>query len=160
MQRHVRFAAAFRASRFLVALVLLSGPGIAVDLEVPPSLSSSRPERTIEIPTGCPTFVWWPVEGAASYELSIFRQIEFEPDGFALEPHSVLRASLPAGTSSWTPASDLCLSSGATYAWSLRVLSAGEVEPAGIADAANRNGGAATPAPPLRYFRVRPAVRN
>lgn len=70
----------------------------------------------------CPTFSWSGVPGAWGYEIAVFSLGE-EADAFAIDPQSgdaLLRVTIPAQASSWTPSLEHCLAAGSRYAWFVR----------------------------------------
>ncbi len=100
---------------YLLALPLWGQP-------VPVSPGNSGERRLLT--EACPTFHWGETAGAKGYELLVF-PIDGSDGTKAGVLHETggpaLRELLPAGTSSWTPSLDRCLTPGARYAWTVRL---------------------------------------
>ncbi len=116
------------------ALLLLCGRGGPAVGEGPQPTADSTPsvaalgvspgalERFAGAPA-CPTFSWTSVAGAARYELAVVHvETKVAAQGEAQETESVLARRVPAGATSWSPATDECLAAGGRYAWSIRAL--------------------------------------
>lgn len=69
----------------------------------------------IAISDRCPTFSWSGVEGAVSYELTLYRVGE---GGLGARP--IFTERIAASAFSWTPSLAGCLDAGDRYAWSVR----------------------------------------
>jgi trimeric autotransporter adhesin len=82
---------------------------------VPQPVSPGAQSAGALIEARCPTFSWAGVEGAAGYELAVFR-VAAAPEA---EPVLVTRTSLPERVQTWTPAMGQCLERGERYAWSV-----------------------------------------
>lgn len=101
----------------LAASLLVATPAAATATSrgggLPLPVSPGSKESVTAAPGACPTFSWSGVPGAPGYELAVVRLGE-TPEA------PVLRAEVPGGASSWTPAADRCLAPG-SYGWTLRV---------------------------------------
>ena len=84
----------------------------------PVAVSPGDASRLVDVADGCPTFSWARVDGAARYELVVYRVAD---DGE--EAPVVLRQRIDGRAGSWTPTLDRCLERGGRYAWSLRARS-------------------------------------
>ena len=113
------------ASAFVsLCLAVGEGPRAAWATAPPPAtVSPGRVTEVALIADRCPTFNWGGVEGAAAYELVVFRL----PGDVLAEPLQgsppVIQITLPGATNGWTPSLDQCLEVGGQYAWSLRMVS-------------------------------------
>lgn len=86
----------------------------------PPAVSPGGERSVGTVRDGCPTFSWGAVEGAAEYELVVYR---VPAEATAVQPEEgrpVLHERLPGGVTGWTPALERCLEPGGRYAWSVR----------------------------------------
>ena len=106
-------------SRGAFTLLVLTGvlfvvlPAGAAGIPQPVSPGARSAGALVE--ARCPTFSWAGVEGAAGYELAVFR-VAAAPEA---EPVLVTRTSLPERVQTWTPALGQCLERGERYAWSV-----------------------------------------
>lgn len=81
------------------------------------AVSPVAPSGIAVVESRCPTFSWAGIEEARSHELVVYRLGE---NG---EPaDELIRQSLPAAASSWTPSLDGCLERGRSYAWAVRAV--------------------------------------
>lgn len=115
----------FALRRFAVTLsgllaVVLFTPAARAGGPVP--VSPGERDRIAPASAACPTFSWTTAEAAEGYELAVYEVRGGDPE--ALSPKPALRASLPAGATSWTPPGDRCLTPGRRYAWSVRASGA------------------------------------
>jgi hypothetical protein len=103
----------------LTAATMMTSVAVAetVDLPVPVSPGATIPGAVTE--ARCPTFSWAGVDGAAGYEIAVFR---LGGDG---ELELAVRAAVPRNATAWTPPSDRCFERGARYAWSVAASGAG-----------------------------------
>ena len=106
------------AAVLLSSLLLAAVPAAAATFAprsgaLPVAVSPGSTDSVTAAPGSCPTFSWSGVTGAPGYELAVVRLGE-APEAPAL------RATVPGGATSWTPAGDRCLAPG-RYGWTLRV---------------------------------------
>lgn len=101
-----------RLSALLVVAAALTTT--AAPAAPPRGVSPGSAEAFLAAPGGCPTFSWTMSLEARRLELLV-QQTEEGRD------RAVLRTTLPAGATTWTPPADRCLATG-SYAWVVRSL--------------------------------------
>jgi hypothetical protein len=121
-------------ARGALALLVLAGALSASALPagaagIPQPVSPGGRSAGALVEARCPTFSWAGVEGAAGYELAVFR-VAPTPEA---EPVLVTRTSLPERVQTWTPAMGQCLERGERYAWSV-ATARGQSETGGSLD--------------------------
>lgn len=105
----------------LVVDLLLSGSvAFATPASKPVVVSPGSIRQAMHIGDACPTFSWAAAEGAAGYELVVWRLSE--PAEESGEFEAVVEETLPRGALSWTPSLGRCLERGGNYAWAVRAI--------------------------------------
>ncbi len=116
----------------------VSAAGALAQPAAPIGVSPGQPERPSSVAAACPTFSWSAVAGAAAYELAVFalpsrlgtEDARPAVDALSTEPlEPVLRQTLPAGASSFTPDLGKCLEPGRSYVWYVRAIGAEHAAP-------------------------------
>ncbi len=101
-------------------LLLAGGVTLATSASGPIVVSPGSVREAMPIGESCPTFSWAAVEGAAGYELVVWRLSEGKEENAEFE--AVIGEMLPGGALSWTPSLGRCLERGGYYAWAVRVV--------------------------------------
>ena len=104
-----------------VVCVLVASSGFAAPQAsargVPVPVSPGA-ERRPSVTEACPAFNWAPIDGAAGYELAVYRWLETAE----LSSEPLLKTRVPARAAGWTPAATECLPADGTYLWFVREL--------------------------------------
>jgi hypothetical protein len=87
----------------------------------PTPVSPGQPHLRSATAYRCPTFSWSSVPGAWGYELAVFA-VNGEGDALTVDPsgEALIRVTVPANASSWTPSVEQCLAAGSRYTWFVR----------------------------------------
>jgi hypothetical protein len=102
----------------LFQCALLAATAAPADVGAPVTVSPGGTEAQLAVAAECPTFSWSiPARSGSEREMEIAIYALEENGALAAQP--TLAATLPAGSSSWTPSVDRCLPAG-RYAWTLR----------------------------------------
>ncbi|MCP4200886.1 MAG: hypothetical protein GY769_03025 [bacterium] len=96
----------------VASLLLLSAPTMGAAFQSPEPVSPGSPIAVGTTAESCPTFSWSSVPRASGYRLVIY-QVSAE-GGLG---GAVVRHSVSAGVSSWTPSLEQGLAPGGSYAW-------------------------------------------
>ena len=113
-----------RFGRLLLSAVLLclAASAAAAALDRPETVSPGGLEAVEAAPALCPTFSWSGVARARRYEIAVFELAEPAGDSTPTGRRPALKATVPGGALSWTPAGDRCLAPATAYVWFVRAL--------------------------------------
>lgn len=112
-----------RAINLATTLLLVTTAAFAGTLS-PSTVSPGDESRFVEIESRCPTFSWSLASTGDQLELVVYRV-----DARSGEPQPLFRRTFSSTASSWTPSLDTCLERGRRYAWAVRAVREGPLEP-------------------------------
>lgn len=112
--------AVLRIAVVALAVPVLAGlPASATPSRQPVPVSPGDLSKATLAASACPTFSWTASPADEGYEIAVFR-VTGQGEDERLAERPVLRQTLPAGATSWTPSANRCLEAGSHYAWSVR----------------------------------------